>query len=295
METDACATKGCMDESGNYLYVVLHGLICLVDAGPFGFIAHVLDVGDDHVYLGGDWLLERPLPGRSRLRPAHLQLVGVHPGGARLDDGLNACVSLSSVPDPAQPGIRTVINLPRPKCIRHFVQARLPQTPFSGNRGKFCKQPSVVSGISLFIYKFDCYRYVEMVYDDGAPFWKCPEPAPVQYGNNKFYIATTHVYAEPEQSMPDEHVLGEFNLSLAFLGASDIKLQSSFVTSLTNNLYLPGLLPGEVVPYDERNTFAEQLLFQARTGKFAAGASAGSGSAAPVCGGAHGVVTPTGG
>src|SRR5258708_7968312 len=46
----------------NILYVVLHGLITLVDVGRDGFLAYLLYRDDEHVYLYGDWLFEKEIP-----------------------------------------------------------------------------------------------------------------------------------------------------------------------------------------------------------------------------------------
>ena len=44
----------------NILFVVMHGFISLVDTGgkEDAFLAYVLDMGDEHAYLYGDWLYE---------------------------------------------------------------------------------------------------------------------------------------------------------------------------------------------------------------------------------------------
>src|SRR5436305_11028184 len=113
----------------NTLYVFLHGLITLVDVGKLGFLAYMLDVGDDHRYLCGNWLLEREVkanppqsypilmdevkasPSQPPIRmdevkaippqpyPTRMQLVGVHAGHAKLDEGLNFIVKLSAQPN----------------------------------------------------------------------------------------------------------------------------------------------------------------------------------------------------
>ena len=69
----------------NVLYVVLHGLITLIDVKRKGFIAHVLDIGDDHKYLLGEWLQEQDIPERKRgTAPLRATLINVKKGRGKL-------------------------------------------------------------------------------------------------------------------------------------------------------------------------------------------------------------------
>jgi len=47
------------DTTENVLYVILHGLISLVDVGDAGFNAYMFDMGTDHRYLYGTFRIEK--------------------------------------------------------------------------------------------------------------------------------------------------------------------------------------------------------------------------------------------
>src|SRR4029077_20057404 len=90
------------------LYVVLHGLISLVDIGT-GFLAFALDMQDQHRYLFGNWLTEDEIPARSTgSQPLTAELVGVDAGNKRLDSDQNVIVEIDKVPDPDHQDVRAV-------------------------------------------------------------------------------------------------------------------------------------------------------------------------------------------
>jgi hypothetical protein len=271
------------------VYVFLHGLICLIDIGKAGFLAHMLDVGDVHKYICGNWLLERDIRvHRISKAPVRMQLVGVEPGNARLDEGLNFIVKLSAVPNPYPVPLRAIITLPRPRHIYYFNQGAVSHTSCQGNVSRFTRFPTVVSGLRVFEYRFSDYTKVALTNEYGRSIWDCPPPAPIpEIGR---VVSTQHIYDEPQEEVPAGHNLQEFNNSLAFLGVQDCQLLDSNTEPKINDLILPGALPGETSTLDSRDPDVLQLLFQARRRELFEALDVGSGGGGPVCGGANGVL-----
>ena len=270
------------------LYVFLHGLICLVDVGKLGFLGYMLDVGKDHKYLCGNWLLEKEVKEQNGCSPLQMQLVGVQAGEAKLDEGLNFIVRLSAHPNPSQVPLRAVITLPRPKHIYHFNQGEVRHTSCSGETSRFSRFPTIVSGLRVFEYRFENYRNVALLDNYGHCVWECPPPAHVE--DLRRVVATVHIYDEPEKEVPAEHNLQEFNTSLQFLGVNTVTLLDSNTIPKVNDLILPGVLPGETSTLDERDPDVLKMIFQVRRGELFEARDAGSGGGSPVCGGANGTM-----
>ncbi|HKR85755.1 MAG TPA: hypothetical protein VJS37_16470 [Terriglobales bacterium] len=272
------------------VYVFLHGLICLIDVGKLGFVAHMLDVGDAHKYLCGNWLLERDIKApRIGRAPVRMQLVGVEPGNARLDEGLNFIVKLSSPPNYPQTPVRAIITLPRPRHIYHFNQGGIRETSCTENfKSRFIRFPTVVSGLRVFEYRFRDFTNVALTDEYGRCVWDCPPPAPIP--EIRRVVSTLHIYDEPAEELPASHNLQEFNTSLKFLGVLDCELLDSNTDAKINDLILPGVLPGETSTLDSRDPAVLQLLFQARRNELFEGLEVGGGAGGPVCGGVNGIV-----
>jgi hypothetical protein len=284
------------------LFVFLHGLITLVDVNKLGFLAYMLDVGEDHRYLCGNWLLEREVkanPPQSypilmdevkasppQPYPTRMQLVGVHAGHAKLDEGLNFIVKLSAQPNSPEIPLRAVITLPRPRKIYYYNQGLMHKECCGGTTSRFSKYPTVVSGLRVFEYRFDDYREVALVNEHGRCIWECAKPAPSGRKN----VATVHIYDEPQEGLSGDHNLREFNLSLKFLGVTDIELRDSSAERQINDLVLPGVLAGETSTLDERDPAVVRMLFQARRHKIFDFSDAGGAGGTQVCGGVNGAM-----
>ncbi|HEY2236364.1 MAG TPA: hypothetical protein VGK01_23030 [Candidatus Angelobacter sp.] len=282
----------------NYLtrtvYVFLHGLICLIDVGKLGFLAHMLDVGDEHKYLYGNWLLEREIkPPRIGRPPVRMQLVGVEPANARLDEGLNFIARLSALPNASQIPLRAIITLPRPKHIYHFNQGAVSHTSCNENfKGRFIRFPTVVSGLRVFEYRFSDFTKVALTNEYGRSVWDCPPPAPTPTPIPELgrVVSTLHIYDEPQEEVPAGHNLREFNTGLKFLGLHDCELLDSNTEPKINDLILPGVLPGETSTLDSRDPDVLQLLFESRQRKLFEAVDIGGGAGGPVCGGPNGIL-----
>src|SRR5229473_5533224 len=87
-------------KAANTLYVVLHGLISLIDIGADGFIAYVVDIGAEHKYLYGNWLTESDIPKKEEGGPPlYATLLGVEKGHSDIDCKKNAVLKVSRLPD----------------------------------------------------------------------------------------------------------------------------------------------------------------------------------------------------
>lgn len=263
----------------NVLYVVLHGLISLVDIGSDGFIAYLLDMKDEHVYMYGDWLTEQGIPTRGKgQRPLLASLQGVdaatrNQGTNTIDPTMNVVVQVPKAPPIIDPRVRAVLNLPRPQNIHYCISGTLLPNSLKGTTGSIVNlvaTPPQLSGIRIFEYSFADASKVQLSSDDGTnKLWTCPVPrllAPVDNKN----IAVLHVYDEPKERFPDEdtatkHNQDEFNLSFAFLGVplELVKVAQDVIPAG----HIPGLHPGELDSLDQREVFVLNIMFKVRCGQ----------------------------
>src|SRR5689334_16860490 len=175
------------DKRENILYVVLHGAICLVDVGASGFKAYLIDMGDEHAYLYGDWLFEKLIPQKAKGQwPLEANLEGVDSspkviGQNTLDPNENVIVNISAPPSEPYPNNRALIYLPRPRKIYNFVSGKLAANSILGTKDDIKKiegNPVDVSGIRVFEYTFTDKDKVALFDDteDGIALWTPPEP-----------------------------------------------------------------------------------------------------------------------
>jgi hypothetical protein len=284
----------------NILYVVLHGLITLIDVKEKGFLAHVLEIGSDHQYLMGDWLQEAEIPEREKGRaPLQASLTNVDPGTATLNPDTNAVLKLESLPPDTSSEVRAVLRLPRPRKIYNFVVGKLPKGALAGDVKRLVRVPEQISGTQVFEYTFQDKGQVALVSDSGRALWKpkalavttdpaASDEAPAR----KLSVAVLHVYDEPGIRLPgnalrdlEDHNRREFRLSSIFLH-SDLDLVKNMAQpeDFNRDAIPPGLLPGEVTNLEERVASVLPIVLGLRQGS-ASGASAGGGSSGPVCGG----------
>jgi len=281
----------------------MHGLISLVDVGAEGFIAYLWDMRDEHVYLYGEWLVEEGVPERGKgQRPLVASLLNVdssllNPGDNNIDPRINVVVTVSQAPQLTNPDVRAVLNLPRPRKIHYCISGDLANDSLAGpanSIGSVIGKPAQLSGIRIFEYTFSDPDKVTLTSDDGIVLWNCPESrllVPVDNRN----IAVLHFYDEPAESFPDEdtaqkHNQEEFNLSFKFLGVQlELVKQPGPILPVP---LIPGLLPGEVDSLDQREIFALEAMFRARTGNNAPASKKGGNGGGQVCSPAHAVVVP---
>jgi hypothetical protein len=275
------------DAKRGTLYVLMHGLICLVDVGKLGFLAYVIDVGEDHKYLLGEWLVEKELPKVEEAYQNRLQLVGVTPGCATFDENFHAILRMTQAPTGEEVPIRAIITLPRPKEIDYGVQGTLEATALQGNMSKFVAPPTHVSGLTIFVYDFVDFSQVGIVRESGSTFVECPEPAGK---DDEPKVSVLHIYNEPTEVQPSQHNLDEFNQSLTLLGATDIRMVNASVATEPDDGDEQGLLFGESATLDQRAEQVSILIRSLRRGIIPDSGDVGGGAGGPVCGGAQGTV-----
>jgi len=158
----------------NILYVVLHGLICLVDRGSKvnddqSFVAFLLDQGDSHTYMCGSFLAEQDLPTNGASLNLHFTN-GLKPGKATLDPSKSPVVNLPKEPLPTS-GVRAVLTLPRPQKISYFLGGDIGASTLPAPAGLFQQNPSTLSAVKILEYAIDDFTNLKLVDDGGKPIW----------------------------------------------------------------------------------------------------------------------------
>jgi len=261
------------DNSENTLYVVLHGLITLLDVGQKGFVAFILDMKDVHKYMLGDWLEEQEIPKRKLgKKPLRASLGKVNPETIcqhnTLDPDQNAIVKKTKAPNMAHQKVRAIIDLPRPRNISHFTIGKLDQGALKDDLGELVKPPTHLAGVRIFEYTFPKKpQPPPSLREQGKklPLWVCPNELATVSNKN---IAVLHIYNQPGMRLlpGSHHNKEEFNDSAAFLGA---KVALVGATKEANETGPPaGILKGEVECLSGRGPFAIHYLNQVRMGKF---------------------------
>lgn len=263
----------------NILYVVLHGLISLVDTTTNGFTAFLLEIGEEHRYLFGNWLEEQEIAKRKNGKVLQAELRGVTAGNAQLDPSLNAIVTAGQLPNPKDPNVRAVFNLPRPRKIHYFELGTVQPMAIVQKDGSLLKIPGQLAGVRIFEYSFHSADAVflknqsdVLEKEDRLNLWQCPGVTPVK-GND---IAVLHIYDQPGQALMNramDHTTEEFQKSAEFLGTKlsptvPGKVTPVPVTALKKpSPQIDGLLPGEVECLSRRDQFVLQLLARTRSDK----------------------------
>ncbi len=279
--------------AANVLYVVLHGLISLVDNGK-GFIAFALEIGNDHRYLYGNWLTEEQIPPKPPGgQPLIAELVGVDEGDASLNQTLNVVVEIPQAPDVDHEAVRAVFKLPKPSKIHHFIAGNLKglNLPPNGPNGpqasaQVVGKPVALSGIRVFEYTFQKSDDVHLTQAVGTnPLWLCPGPVQAKGSTSK--IAVLHIYDQPGEAMKNEaqHTLDEFQKSAAFLGANITLAQPVDAGPVTT--LLPGLLPAEVSCLSRRQEEVLTLIDGLRLGNALNTGTGGCPGSGGVCAGCN--------
>jgi hypothetical protein len=272
----------------NRLYVVLHGLVCLIEDPAKDFTGYLIDRGHEHVYVAGNFGTEKPI-GSNQV----LTLVNVTPGAKRLDPTKNAVLSKAQ-PKRGSVFDQSSIILPRPDDILHFVCGLVvdgltlvdPNTELAG-------PPTFISGTRVFQYTFTDFNKVQLVAHDGSVFWQCPRPTVV--GN--LAVAVLEVYNEPPHDLGTTaaaHNKKEFNDSLLFIQAKKVQLLTPGFFPQDVDSLPPGLTEDQVCSLDVRSVVIAHLKgkktkgsdFAAQFGKNEDGGGGGT----QVCGGANGIL-----
>lgn len=291
-----------MADQQNVLYVVLHGLICLLDLGctENKFLAYLLEMEDEHKYLYGNWLAEKAFPPRHKGQLALTASLTVESTPCdpslnsvnTLDANLNAVAKGVQPPHICHPYARALICLPRPHRILYGGIGNLNTGSFSGNPDDvFVQTPSQLCGTRIFQYCFDDPNDVALVSSEGTRLWACPQISSLALVEGH-RVAVLHIYDEPSHPFPDKktadaHNVNEFNLSLKFLGQSIEMLQPPGAV-LPLNKPIPGLYSGEIASLSKRELIVIKLMADVRSDTLDISHDGGTGG--QVCSPAHGQV-----
>jgi hypothetical protein len=281
--------------STNTLYVVLHGLICLVDTKT-EFVAYLLDMGSQHSYLCGNFLTEKDIPGPDiGANPLEGTLQGVDPVQAvpdenTLNQDLNAVVKMRSVPPTTNRGLHVSIHLPRPKKIYYFICGYVDRGSISGDTTELFKIPKMISGIRVFEYTFSDPTNLLVNLNNDTTLWTCPNPLP--HPN----VTSLHIYNEPPipfqtTAAAAAHNVFEFNESGRLLGTSCrlTKAADDIIAAAPGQDPISGLLPAETASLDTRDDTFAKFLASIRL-RIVPRVDFGGGAGSQVCGGMNGQI-----
>jgi len=292
----------------NVLYVVLHGLVCLIDDNLDTFIADLVDMGSDHEYICGDFLFETPIQSGATLKLEGVNKPEPKSSDNQLDPTLNAVVKLQHEPD-LDNYYHSRINLPRPAKIHYYIKGDLAPGSLPDPKKELIKPPTTISGIRVFEYSFVDSKGVHVTTESGEMFWDCPEPVLVtdKVIKKSVNASVLHIYNEPGDVLPyaGKHNTDEFNFTLAYLGAQ-LRLSTPAMTLVPNSNPPLGIIPEELHSLDTRQEMIPKLSKTLRQlghavelanfkldfapDKLKQADAAGGGGGTQVCGGANGLI-----
>lgn len=230
------------------LYVVLHGLISIVETKE-KFLLYLLDMGDDHRYIGGSWLAEKPVA-----KSAHAVLSGVDAGTAVLDRKANPVVRVTVPPALDTKGVFGIIEAPRPRKLYSLDRGAIKITAGAEN---LLDTPETLSGIRVLEYavsgEFDDVKV------DGTGFHWAPGSNFTRFSNTS-QLATLHIYDMPGKEVGPNHHVDEFALSSAVLG-SPIAIDEMVIVHAEDPANRPpGMSKLELTPLDARDEEISDIL-----------------------------------
>lgn len=291
----------------NVLYVILHGLISLVEISNGGFDAYMIDMGTDHRYLFGSWLLESDIPARNEdtgQDPLVFTLDSVDTAAPTADNtlnpDLNLIISVNKPLPPNLPRVRAVAHLPRPRKIYYFICGKITPGTITGEVNKLVQVPTGISGVRVFEYTFaDGVKPQLFAGNPPQPpqkaVWTCPDDL-AQVGNRQ--VATLHFYDEPgmilDPGVAQTHNRDEFTQSAEILGAK-ISLAKDPGAALPippitqTDIHTLGVLQEEIAPLGGRPRVLLGFQFGKRTGgqPLPQPRDTSAGGGGPICGGGN--------
>lgn len=257
----------------NVLYVILHGLVSLVDIGDAGFNAYMFDMGTDHRYLYGTFRIENDIPERNVGKdPLIFKLDSVNAATKTTDNtlhpNLNVVIQLNGRTVPIDlPDVRAVIRLPRPRMIYYYTCGELPPGSIPEDTSGLVNgvSPKYISETRVFEYTFSGSQKPQLLAGDppvGDPVWRLPDDlAPA--GNRN--VAKLHFYDEPGEPFDDDSVAEQHARDEFALGTKRLGLPLTLTEASPRNLSEPpddiqrqlgleilGILPEETTPLDGR-------------------------------------------
>jgi hypothetical protein len=261
------------------LYVVLHGLISLVDHGD-GLAGYLIDMGSDHRYLAGTWLNEQAIESGSHL---NLTIPGTN-GKSKLDPKQNLVVKPNFLVSVMRSFlVQSVIEFPRPDNIVYLTRAPIDKHSLAGDLTSVTGTPEFLAGTKILQYNIQGPDNVALA--GGTQLWMCPPlaqvPDPTHPAQVKLQLATLHVYNHPTRLVDDKHNEREFNRAAAFLGV-DLKLPKAVEIDDPSDPPF-GMLADEVGCLAHREDAVVRILNAIRRGEVP-GKGQSSGCGSKLCG-----------
>jgi hypothetical protein len=290
--------QNAVDTSNNILYVVLHGLVCLVDDKKKDrFTGYLIDRGDEHEYICGNF----HGPEKDIDQDEVLTLRGVDKGTDELSTERNAVVAEANPVDGAIFAHSTIF-LPRPYKILHFVCGGV-RKYLKDSKSELKAPPKIISGTRVFQYSFSDYTKVQLLRKDGKTvFWPCPQPTMINTPQGPLAVAVLQLYNEPSQEIEGVagilHNLYEFRDSLIFLGTEGVNLNNAVLEPADSDPLPYGLTNDQVCPLAMRDKVAAFLKKKGRKARFVVNYGKnflrfeprGEGGGTQVCGAAGGIL-----
>ena len=270
----------------NRFYVAFHGLVTLVEGPGDEFHAYALNIGGDHQYRLGNWLLETDVP---RGFSAVLRGVSASPkaAGNSLDATLTPTILIKALPDAKDKRIWARLTLPRPRKI-HYL--RLGDAVVS-NAAKLISPATKVCGLTVFEYAVtNAFGNINLASADGLKrYWQ--STSFTTFPNNA-KVATLHLIdSPPAQPVSITHSQDEFNLSTSLLGEPAIQLSANPVDLSPQPALPDGLSALELTSLEVRPALVDRLVDFARTARFSGSQPLGGGCES-CCSSANGKVGP---
>lgn len=265
----------------NTLYVIFHGLVTVIEPEEGNtFRALLLDMSD-HRKAAGHWLTEFDIP-----RCANLRLSNEHVMRHERTEHNSLTPETNVVIDLSKPGqtrkkglnlelvetkVWAEIQLPRPKRALTFNRVDISE-PRELLTGKDAKEFKVLAGAQVFEYEMTGNHVTLDHQLSKIPFFRSIEDA-------RTNIFTLHILSEPQDSVTDEHMIEEFNLSARLLN-SDLQFISPRAVCIPNGDLPKGLRSAELIALADRPDAVYKILHH--------GADPGAIGDSIVCGGASG-------
>lgn len=244
-------------------YVAFHGLVSLVEGPGDEFHAYALNMGGDHQYRLGNWLLEAALP---RGFSAVLRGVNASPkeAGNSLDPALTPTILVKELPPAGDERIWASLTLPRPRRI-HYLG--LGEAVFSSS-ANLISAATKVCGLTVFEYALDtAFEHIALASANGLEiYWK--SFSFTEFPNGK-KVATLHLIdSPPAQPVSATHSVDEFALSTSLFGQPAVQLASEPQDLTVQPAMPPGVSALELISLKSRPKLVDRLVDFARTARF---------------------------
>lgn len=259
---------------GNIFYVILNGLVPIVEYGPVGnrkLRAYMLFVkGHDH--LAGQWLAEQEVPlgfrGEVRgLKPGHYSLNDQ-------DDGPNTpLVKVTDLPSVRNDEVWAYFELPLPRRPPYYLNRGAIQ--IDDHDGQLRANAKYLSGTR--VLEYELATDFRDVYIESKAFDAESKPVSISWWINgerrtnfpAGSISTLHLIDSPRKPVQQSHNLHEFDLNGRVLVGRKCSLKFSNLgtTAIEDEEPVPGLSRWETLSLGWRTDILQALTGYLRTGE----------------------------